>query len=89
VTLRRWILSDQAFPIFKRRQWQQYLLFSAGCIKSATTYSRPIILRKRVQFQRRALSSPAELQKGIEVPGIEAIYAQMCVILATASSERL
>jgi hypothetical protein len=87
--LRRWILSDQAFPIFRRQQRQQYLLFSAWLYQIGNNLFAPIILRKSVQFQRCTPSSPAELQKEIEVPGIEAIYVQICVILATVSSERL
>jgi len=64
---------------------QQYLLFSVNCIKSATC------IDGRSRYKTPAIStSRAVLANGCNKPaGITAIIDQMCVILATASSERL
>jgi hypothetical protein len=80
-----WHPLGSASPILSHKSRQQYLLFSAQLYQIRNMYRRPTALQKTCNFN--VTSRPRE--PGDKPPRITAIIDQMCVILATVSSERL
>jgi hypothetical protein len=74
-----------ASPILSPKSRQQYLLFSAQLYQIRNMYRRPAALQNTCNFN--VARRPRErCDKPLR---ITAIIDQMCVILATVSSERL
>jgi hypothetical protein len=79
------ILSARASPILSLKLRQQYLLFSVQLYQIRNMYRRPTALQNTRNF-----NVARHLCEGCDTPpAITAIIDQMCVILATVSSERL